>query len=126
MTVLQRKQQVVHLGREMASSLHRSGGVTNLEYSGIPSGNQTWLVGKSPMNGGVWLGKSLMNGPFSIAMFDYRRVDCSFVKSKAYSRVGANLTHAEFEECYADGTGAMPRGNGFLVKLKDVEIITLW
>ena len=29
----------------------------HFEY--VPSGNQTWLVGKSPMNGGWKLGKSL-------------------------------------------------------------------
>ena len=39
------------------------------------------------------------------------------MESKAYSRVGANLTHAEFEECYADGTGVMPCRNGFRVRL---------
>ena len=38
------------------------------------SGNQTWLAGKSLINGGFWLGKSLITGPFSIAMFDYQRV----------------------------------------------------
>ena len=30
---------------------------------------------KSPRNGGFWLGKSLINGPFSTAMFDYQRVN---------------------------------------------------
>ena len=43
----------------------------------IPSGNQTWLAGKS-----LWMevliGKSPINGPFSIAMFDYQRVMIEF------------------------------------------------
>ena len=40
----------------------------------LPLGNQTCLAGKPPLIGGFWLGKSLINGPFSIAMFDYQRV----------------------------------------------------
>ena len=39
----------------------------------LPSNNQTWLAGKSPMNGG-FIGKSPTHCPFSIAMFYYQRV----------------------------------------------------
>ena len=41
-------------------------------YPRIPSGNHSWQW-KISMNGG-FIGKSLINGPFSIAMFDYGRV----------------------------------------------------
>ena len=40
----------------------------------LPSGNHTWLAGKSPSWMEVLRGKSQINGPVSIAMFDYRRV----------------------------------------------------
>ena len=39
-----------------------------------PFGNHTWLAGKSPMNGGFDRKIIDFYGPFSIAMFDYRRV----------------------------------------------------
>ena len=42
--------------------------------------HQTWLAGKSPNWMEVSSGKSLFHVPFSIAMFDYRRVD----KRKGY------------------------------------------
>ena len=39
-----------------------------------PFGNQTWLAGKSPINRGFNIGKSLTSCPFSIGMFDYQRL----------------------------------------------------
>ena len=39
-----------------------------------PSGNPTWLAGKSPMNGGFDRNITYFYGPFSIAMLDYLRV----------------------------------------------------
>ena len=40
----------------------------------LPSGNQTWLAEKSAQTCKFYAGKSLINGPFSIDMFDCRRV----------------------------------------------------
>ena len=39
---------------------------------GVPSGNQTWLAGKSPME--VFIGTSTISGGSYVAMFDYQRV----------------------------------------------------
>ena len=38
------------------------------------SPNQTWLAGKSPMNGGIHRKINDFYRPFSIAMLDYRRI----------------------------------------------------
>ena len=54
--------------KHSSSSHHRQDTIFILKY---PL-HQTWLAGKSPTNGG----KSPINGPFSIAMFDYWRVIC--------------------------------------------------
>ena len=40
---------------------------------GVPSCNQTWQC-KIPLWTELWIGTSLINGPFSIAMSDYRKV----------------------------------------------------
>ena len=45
-----------------------------------PSGNQTWQW-KSPINGGFSTGKSLINGPFSVAMFDCQRVNDKCIRT---------------------------------------------
>ena len=50
---------------------------------GLRSGNQTWLAGKSPKN-----------GPFSIAVFDFRRVDIMF--ELALSQSCCSGHHASF------------------------------
>ena len=42
-------------------------------YIYICNNGKTWLAGKCPVNGG-FKRKSSINGPFSIAMLDYRRV----------------------------------------------------
>lgn len=68
--------------------------------------------------GGLWSGHGGWSQDGGSLSFN----DC-FAKETAggaYSRVGANLTHAEFEECYADGTGAalFLRGAGYLRSVK--------
>ena len=48
---------------------------TFLAQACVPSGNQTRLENfVSMIKGGFQLGKSLISGPFSIAMFEYQKV----------------------------------------------------
>ena len=57
-------------GREVTVKFHR-GMAKHVPYSLWC--HQTWLAGKFPRNGGK-IGKSPINAPFSIAMFDHQRV----------------------------------------------------
>ena len=43
-------------------------------FDGLPSGYDSHSHGESPINGGLQLGKSSINGPFSMAMLNNQRV----------------------------------------------------
>jgi hypothetical protein len=60
-----------HLGSHFA--LWQNGQIVGV-LKRLPSGNQTWLAGKSPTTGGFDGTITEVNGGFSIAAFDYRRI----------------------------------------------------
>ena len=64
-------------------TIHRNGDDWGTFFGGLPSGKRLHNYGKSPFS----MGKSTINGPFSIAMLVYQRVPSGLLDLTACSAV---------------------------------------